>query len=120
MLYQGHDLNQVIVVILQCLEDISVKRYYGVTTLLDVLRGSMSKDIVSKGLNEVEGYGKLTGVKREDLAFIVDWLISNGYILRTKSRYPVLHHTNKGMKYHDNITLKQLQALNRELEQTDT
>ncbi len=91
-------------------------RFYDISTLLDVLRGSESRAILSGKLNELEVYGKLTEVSREDLAFIVDWLIENGYILKTKSRYPVLHHTSKGISYQTSMTVKQLKKLKGELE----
>ena len=91
-------------------------RFYDISTLLDVLRGSESRAILSGKLNELEVYGKLTDVSREDLAFIVDWLIENGYILKTKSRNPVLHHTGKGISYQTSMTVKQLKRLKSELE----
>ncbi|MBO6054872.1 MAG: UvrD-helicase domain-containing protein [Oscillospiraceae bacterium] len=114
--YQGNDLNQVIVTILQCLNDISAKKYYGITVLVDVLRGSQSKKLLDGGLNLVDGYGKLTRISREDLSFIVEWLISNGFILQTKGQYPVLHPTNKGINYNTEMTTRLLNTLKRELE----
>ncbi len=114
--YQGNDLNQVIVTILQCLNDISFRKYYGITVLVDVLRGSQSKKLLDGGLNLVDGYGELTRISREDLSFIVEWLISNGFILQTKGQYPVLHPTNKGINYNTEMTTRLLNALKRELE----
>ena len=114
--YQGNDLNQVIVTILQCLNDISFRKYYGITVLVDVLRGSQSKKLLDGGLNLVNGYGELTRISREDLSFIVEWLISNGFILQTKGQYPVLHPTNKGINYNTEMTTRLLNTLKRELE----
>lgn len=116
VVYQGNDLNQVIVTILQCLNDISARKYYGITVLVDVLRGSQSKKLLDGGLNLVDGYGKLTRISREDLSFIVEWLISNGFILQTKGQYPVLHPTNKGINYTTEMTTRLLNTLKRELE----
>ena len=96
--------------------DISSRKYYGITVLVDVLRGSQSKKLLDGGLNLVDGYGKLTRISREDLSFIVEWLISNGFILQTKGQYPVLHPTNKGINYNTEMTTRLLNALKRELE----
>jgi DNA helicase-4 len=85
--------------------------------LVDVLRGSESKKLLAGELNRVDGYGKLTSVNREDLTFIIEWLISNGFILQTKGQYPVLHPTNKGLNYNSTMNTRQLQTLKRGLEQ---
>lgn len=116
VMYNGNDLNQVIVTILQCLSDISAKKYYGATTLVDVLRGSQSKKIQDGGLDAINGYNALSGLSRDDLAFVIEWLISNGYILQTKGLYPVLHPTNKGINYSENMTNQKLYVLKRALE----
>ena len=115
--YQGLDLNQVLVTVLQCLNDVSERKYYSVSMLVDVLRGSESKKLLAGELNRVDGYGKLTSVNREDLTFIIEWLISNGFILQTKGQYPVLHPTNKGLNYNSTMNTRQLQTLKRGLEQ---
>ena len=115
-MYNGNDLNQVIVTILQCLNDISAKRYYGATTLIDVLRGSQSKKIRDGDLDESDGYNSLSELSRDDLTFMIEWLISNGFILQTKGLYPVLHPTNKGINYSENMTNQKLHVLKRALE----
>ena len=117
MTYQGLDLNQVLVTVLQCLNDVSERKYYSVSMLVDVLRGSESKKLLAGELNRVDGYGKLASVNREDLTFIIEWLISNGFILQTKGQYPVLHPTNKGLNYNSTMNTRQLQTLKRGLEQ---
>ena len=81
-------------------------KYYGVSTYLDIFRGSESKKSVKADFYQLEAYGKLRYVKREDLKYIMEWLIKNGYILQTKAYYPVLHPTYKGMHYNENVTEK--------------
>ena len=39
--------------VLHCLSHISEKKYYGITVLVDVLRGSKSKKIMDAGLNHI-------------------------------------------------------------------
>ena len=119
ILCRGVDLNSAIGTILNTLSEISEKKYYGITTLVDILRGSKSQKIQSAGLNNLDGYGKLSDIKREDVEFLVEWLIENGYILKTKGLYPVLHPTYNGTHYRELITRQKLQALKRKLDNTE-
>lgn len=117
--YYGIDLNTTIGMILKTLSDVSEKKFYGTTMLVDILRGSKSNKIQSAGLDMLDGYGKLSGVKREDVEFLVEWLIENGFILKTKGMYPVLHPTYNGNHYSEIITRQKLQALKRKMESAE-
>ena len=100
------------------MSDASQKKYYGATILVDVLRGSQNKRIMADGLNLCKGYGQLAGVRREDVQFLVEWLIENEYIRQTRGPYPVLHPTYNGEHYGKIITRQKLQTLRRKLENT--
>ena len=110
VIYKGVDLNYVIHTILQCLSEVSEKRYYGVTVLVDILRGSKNQRITNAELNALSKYGALSNVSREDLEVIIEWLIEKHFILQTKGQYPVLHLTYDGEHYNEKITK---QALNK-------
>ncbi|MCR5174264.1 MAG: UvrD-helicase domain-containing protein, partial [Oscillospiraceae bacterium] len=118
--YHGYDLNQTLGTILGTLSEISRYKYFGATVLTDVLRGSESKKILENHLEQANGYGKLAGIAREDVRFLVEWLIRNGFILRTKGQYPVLHPTYNGEHYGEVISSQKLHALKRKLEDTET
>lgn len=110
--YNGVDLNETVYTILNCLEHISEKHYYGVTMLTDVLRGANSKKIISSGFNSVAEYGKLKNISREDLIAIIEWLIENHFILKTKHpTYPVLHPTYDGTHYNETMTTVKIKKL---------
>ena len=115
VLYGDTDLNAALAAILQCLSDISARRYYGTEMLLDVLRGSPNERLTAGSLDRTEGYGALKGLSREALSFILEWMIANGYMLRTKGRYPVLHPTDRGLHYSANVSPQKLHALKRAL-----
>ncbi len=117
--YGKSDLNSVIQIILQCLEDISTKYFYGISMLTDVLRGSANKKLISRKLDETSLYGSLSHIRREDITFIIEWLIKNNYILKTKGMYPVLHPTYEGRHYGETITRNKLIKLKSLLEQDD-
>ena len=119
VVYRDVDLNTTVAVILQTLSDVSAKKFYGITTLTDILRGSQSKKVLAAGLDKLGGYGKLSNMPREDVQFIIEWLIRKGFILQTKGMYPVLHPTYNGQHYHDTITRQKLLALKRELETSE-
>ena len=114
--YKGKDLNETLVNILQTLSDISEKKYYGKTVLINVLRGSKDKKIISEALDKVDCFGKLADVDWDDIQYIIEWMITKGFILRTKGSYPVLHPTYKGLHYGEIMSSQQLHALRRELE----
>lgn len=114
--YHGFDLNATIGTILKTLSEVSEKKYYGATILVDILRGSQSKKIMADGLNQLNGYGKLSEIKREDVQFLVDWLIGSHFILKTKGKYPVLHPTYNGEHYSEMITRQKLQSLKKILQ----
>ena len=117
--YKQTDLSSIVQIILQCLEDISTKHFYGTTMLADVLRGSANKKLLERNLNKTSLYGSLSHVSREDIIFIVEWLIKNEYILQTKGLYPVLHPTYEGRHYNETITRNKLIKLKRLLEQVE-
>lgn len=109
--YAGKDLNDVLHTVLQCLSHISDKRYYGVSVLVDVLRGSQSKKIMNAGLNRITEYASLKEIDRESLVAIIEWAIDNHLILQTKGMYPVLHPTYEGLHYNETITANKLKKL---------
>lgn len=110
------DLNNVVYTILLCLSHISEKRYYGINVLADVLHGSNSKRILNTGLNGIPEYGKLKFMQRDDLIYIIEWLIENHFILQTNHpKYPVLHPTYNGIHYSETMTENNLRRLLKQL-----
>lgn len=109
--YAKKDLNDVLYTVLHCLSHISEKKYYGITVLVDVLRGSNSKKIMNAGLNHIAEYASLKEIDRESLVAIVEWAIDNHFILQTKGMYPVLHPTYEGTHYNETITANKLKKL---------
>ena len=114
--FDGRDLNQTVWLTLQCLTHMSADKYYGVSTLVDVLRGSQSKKLLTAKLDRIPEYGVLVGMKREDVTSMIEWLIENHYILQTKGSYPVLHPTYDGVHYSETVTARKLERLKEYLE----
>lgn len=95
------------------------KRYYGVTMLTDILRGANSKRILDNGLEMVPEYGMLKEIPRETIQNIIEWLINEHYILKTKEKYPVLHSTYEGLHYSESLTKTKLEELKAYLEKDE-
>lgn len=111
ILYKGIDLRAAVETILICLENVSKERYYGVTVLVDVLRGSGSKRILDAKLNTINEYSALTGVERNDVEAIIRWLIDESFILQTKGLYPVLHPTFNSRNLSSTLTTQKVKKL---------
>lgn len=116
VMHRNYSLNDVVHNVLLTLQHISKHKFYGVTMLLDVLKGETTERIVKNKLNEVEGYGSLAEVDREELSIVIDWMLGEHMILRTKENYPVLHPTYEGMYYNETLTAKRLKKLKERLE----
>lgn len=116
VLYRERDLNEVVHVILSALQSVSNIRYYGITMLTDVLVGNTTKRLLDNKLNTVPQFGKINIAFKEEIYAIIEWLIEEKFILKTKGQYPVLHPTYNGMHYDEKMTLKQLKQLKRYLE----
>jgi DNA helicase IV len=110
-LYKGHDLNETVWTVLNCLNHISADYFYGVTMLTDILRGTTSDRIVKFGLDKTDEYAALSDLDRDDITSIIYWLIAGHYILRTREKYPTLHPTYEGTHYSQYITAEQLKKL---------
>lgn len=112
VVFEGSDLNDIVYTVLQCLSHISERRYYDIDVLADVLRGAISKPVKAGELDKLPEYGQLKQVSREDLIIIIEWLIENHYILKTRhSVYPVLHPTYEGIHYGETLTERMLSDL---------
>ncbi len=111
VMYSELDLNEVVFNILKALQDVSRVRFYGVTILCDFLRGADNKKITDNKLDKLSEYGLYKQVSFDALKRIIEWMISEHYILQTKGDYPVLHSTYEGLHYSDSITENKLRKL---------
>lgn len=116
VIYKEVDLNDMVFNVIKALQNVSRIKYYGVTFLCDVLRGSKNKKITDNKLDEVPEYGIYRDFSTGDVRDVIDWMISEHYILKTKGKYPVLHSTYEGLHYSESITVNKLNKLKDYLE----
>ena len=87
--------------------------------LVDVLHGSENKRIIDNGLNKFAEYGLYKEMPRKTIQGVVEWLIKEHFILKTKSNYPVLHMRYEGFHYNECITEDKLEKLKIYLEEEE-
>lgn len=109
--YKDCNIFQMIETVLQALVHISDRHYFGVSILTAVLRGSEAERIAKHNLKAVAEYGSLASFSREEVTAVIYWLIERGYILQTNGKYPVLHITNMGLTYKENLTPRNTRSL---------
>lgn len=117
VLYAEYDLNEIIFTIVKALQNVSRNKFYGATILVDVLKGVNNKRIFENQLHLVTEFGALKEMPHETIVAIIDWMISEHLILKTKGKYPVLHSTYEGLHYSEKITVSKLKRLKNYLEE---
>ena len=117
VIYNNRDLNDIVYVILAAQQNMSKDKYFRISTLVDILRGVYSKLVFDNHLDKVPEFGALKEMQRETIQSIIEWLIKEHYILKTKERYPVLHATYEGLHYSESMTVGKLKKLKKYLEE---
>ena len=67
-------------------------------------------------MDKIPEYGIYKSLPTDVVRNVVDWMISEHYILKTKGKYPVLHSTYEGLHYSESITEGKLKKLKEQLE----
>ena len=88
--------------------------------LTDILKGADHKRIIENGLDKIPEFAMLKDMPYDTIKAIVEWMISEHLIRRTKGKYPVLHSTYEGLHYAEVITEGKLNKLKKYLEEEET
>ena len=75
-----------------------MKRNFGSTMLIDVLRGSKNKKVLDLNFQDLSTYGIMKDYSGDNLKTFINTLISHGYISQVEGTYPVLALNNKSME----------------------
>ena len=105
-----------------------VKERYGGTTVIQTLRGSKNKNILSYGLDKVSTYGIMKEYSEASLREIMMTLVSKDYLYITADRYPILKLTSKSSEilkgedkvFHKKDLVHKKRSLNRASKSKDT
>ena len=120
VMYGNYELNHLIFTVVKALQNVSRVKYYGVTVLTEILKGIDSRKIVESKLDKLPEFGALQDMPYERIRSIIDWMIAEHLILKTKGKYPVLHSTYEGLHYAEVITEGKLHKLKKYLENGGT
>lgn len=118
--YKEYSLYEVVKTILQAEVHISEKKYFGVSILTGVLRGSKSEKIMRNELNAIKEFGALIYLSSEEIIRVIYWLIEYHYMIKTVGQYPVLHITSEGLNYSKQFTPEMAENLLKCLNAEDT
>lgn len=101
-----------------------MKRAFGITMVVDVLRGSKNRKILSLGFDELSTYGIMKEYKKEELVTFINRLISHRIIDQVEGTYPVLRLNALSVKvlrseekviFKEDIKVRQIESGNNEL-----
>ena len=116
-MYDNMDLNDIVFVIGKALQNVSEERFYNLKVLTDVLSGTGSEKVIKNNLSQIAEFGALKDLPYDTIQAVVEWMISQHFILKTKERYPVLHSTYEGLHYSEFINETKLKKLKKYLEE---
>lgn len=85
--YVMEDVTEEAKKILSCIS--SVKGKFGAKMIVDILRGSKNKKILSFGFNKLDMFGK-SNLPEIQLREIMNYLLLNDYLISTNSEYPII------------------------------
>ncbi|MGL5085479.1 MAG: DNA helicase RecQ, partial [Clostridium sp.] len=75
-----------------------MKRSFGATMVIDVLRGSMNKKVTQFKFNELSTHGIMKDYSNESLKEFINTLISHGYVDSEEGTFPTLKLNGRSMK----------------------
>ena len=75
-----------------------LNQYFGMTYVVDVLRGSKKKDIMNRGHDRLSTYGLLAEMPTTEIRHYIFTLINQGYLRVTEDQYPILKLTEQSKK----------------------
>lgn len=117
VMYADMDLNDVVYTVVKALQNVSREKFFSEKVLVDVLCGTESEKVFENSLGQVPEFRALSILPYDTVQSIVDWMISEHLILKTRERYPVLHSTYDGLHYSEFITENKLKKLKKYLEE---
>lgn len=103
--YEEVDVSKYARIILGCIEE--SRERYGMTVILDTLRGSRNEKIERYRMNENSYYGTVRDISLERLRQIMRFMLTRGYLMQTDDGYAVLKLTESSYQ----LTVKGEQLL---------
>lgn len=99
-----------------------MKRGYGTTILIDVLRGSKNQKIIGLDFHKISTYGIMKDYKKDDLVGFVNTLISHGFIEQVEGTFPILRLNSlsvKVLKGEEKVVFKDIKVKDTSFDYSD-
>ncbi len=75
-----------------------MKRSFGITMIIDVLRGSKNKKVIQFGFDKLSTYGIIKNYSQDELKTFINTLISHGFIDSIDGTYPTIKLNDNSIK----------------------
>ena len=98
--FEEGDITNEARAIIHCMD--ANRMNFGVSTIIDILRGAKNQKILSKGLNQNPEYGTLSQITVARLRQIIQELMYQGYLELSGDQYPVIQTTRKSAEFQQN------------------
>ncbi|MGN0703653.1 MAG: DNA helicase RecQ [Lentihominibacter sp.] len=82
------DITGTVCNVIRCIN--SLYTSFGMTTIIDILRGSRSERITKSNLDTTELYGAESDSSKQYLQQVINYMLINGYLLQSEDRFGVL------------------------------
>ncbi|KZX12281.1 RecQ family ATP-dependent DNA helicase [Methanobrevibacter curvatus] len=87
----------------------SRNKSFGKNIIINILKGSNNENIRKYNLDSLESFGSLFSKTKNEIKLILEYLISNEYILTSQGRFPVLElgrNYESILKYNQQVIMK--------------
>lgn len=87
-----------------------LRQGFGIKHVMDVLRGSKSKPVLSKGHDRLSTYNLMSEYSEPNLRYYIDSLINMQFLKTSQGEYPVLQWTEKSraiISGHEKVSFRQ-------------
>lgn len=102
--YEEVDVSKYARIILGCIEE--SRERYGMTVIIDTLRGSRNEKVERYRMNENSYYGTIREVSQQRMREIIRFMLTKGYLMQTDDGYAILKLTENS--YHLTVKGEQL------------
>ena len=101
--YEEVDISREAQCILACIQ--ANRMSYGITVIIDILRGSKGQKIISRGLEQNPEYGKLSHLSVARLRQIIQEMSLQEYLSVSDGEYPVLVPGSRAQEFSGGVSL---------------
>lgn len=116
--FEEIDISKEVTAIIRCVRENWTA--YGITTIIDILRGAKSQRILGKNLDKNSQYGALSTQSVTRLRQIIQEMLYQGYLELSGEKYPVIRLAEGAKKLADSETAPMILKLPKEQEKRES